>query len=467
MNKQIIINNNNKPVGIKSIFSIQKFSFLLLVLPYLGSHFTDLVFSPFFNYKNGIFLIIALIAIDLIARLIISKFHYKEKYIIISFITITILFFYGFTLVNPIHLFLQNKLNFIVREKIIFLTISLLLIGIQVISLKKKINLKIFNSFLLILFIMTILNSIQKNDFSNKEITNTKNNYHFLNIQASSKPVILIIVDEYNSPDNLFKLKKDSTVYNLDRYLKMKSWETKTNSISHNASTVHSLGSIFNYNISNDSNYTNEKMEDVVVSKLFKSQLIDSLKSKGVSVKNYGIFDIGENKYMSRLYLYPRNFFENFLLYTSFMSEKSKTGSFQYKYIVNPPLYIQDHNRYILNQLPSKLNESIIDSKTFIYIHLYMPHNPFNLEPEFYNKEVGNFNRYFAFWKFTNNKLKFFLDSLTKENKYRIILTGDHGFRSAETNPFQTYTAFYGFEKNIAIKMESVQDLGILINQSY
>jgi hypothetical protein len=149
------------------------------------------------------------------------------------------------------------------------------------------------------------------------------------------------------------------------------------------------------------------------------------------------------------------------------MSEKAKTGSFQFKYIKNPPLYIQDHNRFILNKLPKTLNKKIINNNSFVYIHLYMPHNPFNLEPEFYNKEIGNFERYLAFWKFTNSKLKQFLSELNRENKYRVIITGDHGFRTPNTNANRTFTAYYGFEKNISKKIESVQDLGILINQSY
>ena len=149
------------------------------------------------------------------------------------------------------------------------------------------------------------------------------------------------------------------------------------------------------------------------------------------------------------------------------MSEKAKTGSFQFKYIKSPPLYIQDHNRFILNELPKTLNKKNMNNSSFVYIHLYMHHNQFKLEPEFYNKETDNFKRYLAFWKFTNSKLRKFLGELNKENKYRVILTGDHGFRSSNTSANKTFTAYYGFEKNISKKIESVQDLGILINQSY
>ena len=52
-----------------------------------------------------------------------------------------------------------------------------------------------------------------------------------------------------------------------------------------------------------------------------------------------------------------------------------------------------------------------------------------------------------------------------KENKYRIILTGDHGYRGDDRiNPQNTFTALYGFDKADVDKIKSVQDLGSLIN---
>jgi hypothetical protein len=56
------------------------------------------------------------------------------------------------------------------------------------------------------------------------------------------------------------------------------------------------------------------------------------------------------------------------------------------------------------------------------------------------------------------------LTTLIKENKFRIILTGDHGYRGDNRiNPHYTFAAFYGFDQVSIDKIQSVQDLGSLI----
>jgi hypothetical protein len=96
-----------------------------------------------------------------------------------------------------------------------------------------------------------------------------------------------------------------------------------------------------------------------------------------------------------------------------------------------------------------------------------MPHNPFNLAPEFTNPETDNFKRYVAYWKFTNQKLQALLSELNKGNKYRIILTGDHGLRESITNSHLSFSAYYGFERYELDKIGSVQDISSLINVSF
>jgi hypothetical protein len=96
-----------------------------------------------------------------------------------------------------------------------------------------------------------------------------------------------------------------------------------------------------------------------------------------------------------------------------------------------------------------------------------MPHNPFSLAPEFSNPETDNLKRYIAYWKFTNQKLQSLLSKLNSANKYRIILTGDHGLRESITNPHHSFSAYYGFEGYDLDKIRSVQDIGSLINSSY
>jgi hypothetical protein len=58
-----------------------------------------------------------------------------------------------------------------------------------------------------------------------------------------------------------------------------------------------------------------------------------------------------------------------------------------------------------------------------------------------------------------------FIKSLQQTEKYRIILTGDHGYRDDfRILPIYTATAFYGFDEKDVEKIKSVQDLGALIN---
>jgi len=49
-----------------------------------------------------------------------------------------------------------------------------------------------------------------------------------------------------------------------------------------------------------------------------------------------------------------------------------------------------------------------------------------------------------------------------------VIISGDHGFRGAKAiDPYQTLTAFYGFDKADVDQVHSVQDIGSLIEGSF
>jgi hypothetical protein len=97
-----------------------------------------------------------------------------------------------------------------------------------------------------------------------------------------------------------------------------------------------------------------------------------------------------------------------------------------------------------------------------------MPHAPMEFGSEFLYRTEDNLVNYKAFWDFTNKKINILLKQLIKSGKYRIILTGDHGYRGDKRiNPHYTFTAFYGFNQASINKIESVQDLGSLINASF
>lgn len=503
-------------------FNIHKASFLIIILPYLGANIISLSGSPFFSVFNLVLLLLALLAIEvitswaieLISERIKSKDGQKEstiqieKILSILLVTITIEFFYGFTLNIPLHHITKWIFNTELREKVLLIIALFILVGLQIVFLRKRLSYKALNIFMIILTVIALGSSVSKRPTAIEPLNSIKNNYQLITrnhqntknveigkdieigkevalAQANNKrngnldietikPVILIIVDEYNSPENLFQLTKDSSIYSFNQWLQQKGWKTKTNAYSYELSTIHSMSSMFNFNLSRDRNndtkissYSKQNEEKIVLSKLFHAALSDSLTKKGVSIYNYGIFDLGTTQYKSRLYLYPRNFVEAFLLHSSYLAEKTKTGSFQAKYVKNPPSYISDHNKDLLENLPRHLVQEQINNKAFVYVHLYMPHNPFSLEPEFSNPETDNFKRYLAYWNFTNKKLEALLSQLTKENKYRIILTGDHGLRGSITNAHASFSAYYGFDNFDLGKVKSVQDNGSLINSSF
>ena len=452
----------------EQIINVEKASFLLIVLPYLGANLISLSNSPFFSYANLALLFLVLISIELISKWSIHTFNTYKKLLSILLVTISIEFFYGFALNIPLHTITQKLFSVDLREKILLIIALVFIVGLQLLFTRKKFTYKALNIFLIILTIIAISSSISKKPSQAIPLDSIQSNYQSIaHGPQKIKPVILIIVDEYNSPDNLFQLTKDSSIYNFNNWLIEKSWQTKTTAYSHELSTIHSLSSLFNFNLSKQKNYSAQSEEKIVVSKLYHAALADSLAKKGVAVYNYGIFDLGNTKPKSRLYLYPRNFIEAFLLHSTYLAEKTKTGSFQTKYLKNPPSYISDHNIDILNHLPSRLEEEKLPNKAFVYVHLYMPHNPFSLAPEFTNPETDNFKLYISYWKFTNQKLQALLLELNKGNKYRIILTGDHGLRESITNPHHSFSAYYGFEGYDLNKIRSVQDIGSLINSAY
>jgi hypothetical protein len=108
-----------------------------------------------------------------------------------------------------------------------------------------------------------------------------------------------------------------------------------------------------------------------------------------------------------------------------------------------------------------------LDKNSFIYVHLMMPHYPFTFEDEFLEKE-NNLDNYIKYWNFVNNKL---LEVLKDSDltDYKIVITGDHGYRKYPDiiDPYQTFGAFYGFDKENLKKIENVQDIGFLISNNF
>ena len=301
-----------------------------------------------------------------------------------------------------------------------------------------------------------------------KNINNLKSNFKNISIENKQlKPVFLIITDEYSSPDELYKIIKDSSLYQFSNNLKRKGWIVNNRAFSNEISTIHSLSSLFNFNLSNSIKYSDFSVFDVGPNKLIKATLHDSLVSKNVKIINYGIFNLGNSQPFSDLFVYPKNFFSQFLNKSCYYYIKLNIDAGNLNGFSKATYPMEPHNRFIFNSMVKKI-KSNKQNNFFVYSHLYMPHDPMKYYSEFKLPINSNTNSYISYWKFTNDKLVKLLSVLTRENNYRIILSGDHGYRGDKRiNSNQTFMAFYGFEEKDLTNIHSVQDLGSLINACY
>jgi len=473
---------NKKNTG--TLWDLNRASFLMVVLPYVGFNWRELYESPYYSLGEAGLVIMVLIVIELAFTHFVKKMGKYEKLLSVLFICFAILFFYGNDIVVPIYQYLTKSLQIYIKEKVLFLILAGLLVFIFHYLLAKKNLWKVFNIFLGIYFLVNIFSSRNLNIAIIPPIDSIQNGYKHIseyfesnnndnkngneNNNEGQKPIVLIVLDEYSSPDELYKIVKDSSVYYFSNTLKNKGWEVRNRSYTYESSTIHSISSLFNFNLSKDSLYDKQNTQTIVSKKMLKAALLDSLSNKVVAFNNYGIFHIGNTQPITQLYLYPTSFAEHFLIRTTYAEEKNKSGNFKFKNLIKSYGNIFEHNAYILNNLPTILRENK-NKKSFAYVHLFIPHAPFYYGEEFPVKHVINFENYFLFWKFTNTKMEALLDSINKKGDYRIILTGDHGYRRNEhkENYHYSFTAFRGFDSLALKQIESIQDIGLLINAGF
>lgn len=429
-------------------------SVTLITLPYLISCGKEFYNSDHFSLNISILLISSLLLTDLIINKIIKK--YVSNYIVYLLIICYIIILYGLYL-SPLVLKL-NDVGLNIRGR------NLIVISLFTLSILPKIfpkilngNFYIFNSFILIFSCTLILGKVK--NYSSINENNFKNTYHPILRNKSSKPILLLITDEYSSPSELYKITKDSSLFNFTNKLKLDGWKTINASYSQEISTIHSLSSIFNYNLSNNLNYSVESIDNIGSKYLQKCELYNQSILNDIQIINFGIFQIGQSIQFSRLYYYPENFIELLLMYTIIPQIVQNTGGLELQGVNQNYYPMVHHNKYILDNMNDSLIK--IQKNHIVYAHLYMPHGPHIYFDEFKFRSES-IDSYISFWKFTNNKLYSLINKLKKS--YKIILTGDHGYRhDRRINPHVTYTAYYGFNDNEVKRIHFVQDVGNLL----
>lgn len=450
----------------KEVFSLSIPSLIVIVLPYLGLHWSVISQSVYFsNFILALFILLLIPFQIFFAKLFMSR-NTLLQILSVGLLSATILFFYGINLVD-IYFRWQIKAyhHQVVRNRIPFTIFFILLFLLEffIFSRKRKLFF-VQNTFFMVLLAVSIATLIFSSPhFKTTDYFKSDFKKEIQPIDSINKPILLIISDEYNSPDGLYRIFKDSSIYNYSKHLKSKGWIVRNSSYSHEISTIHSLSSLFNFNLSTDPNFAEINVNTIGPKKIMQSALNDSLTKKHINIVNFGIFDFGNTQPLTRLYYFPKSFLEELLRFTAFPLLSSNTDGFKAHGIKNNFFIESEHNRIILNSLIDT-TQKLKNKLSFFYVHLYMPHAPLVYMPEF-SYRVTELDNYLAFWKFTNSKLQTLLDPIVAENKFRIILTGDHGYRkSGKIDPRNSFTAFYGFDQKDVDQLKSVQDIGSLVN---
>lgn len=447
----------------------ERISFLILVLPYLAFSIPIFTESPFFSLPKFLLTLVVIILIDVLVKMFLKRYPGATLWVSLFIYSSILLFLYSPYIILPTIYFIQRHFHTVhVRGRMLTIILFALIVLLVLITYKKRIAFNYFiNIFMLILFTLNVFTNTNEQLHRKKhQIVSSPSDadIHFNTDSLSPKPVILIITDEYSSPDELYNQFRDSSLYDFSRELTRTGWIVRNRSLSNETSTIHSLSSLFNFNLSESGDYKRSSISAASLN-LLHCKLGDSLERKNIGIVNFGILDFNRSEPLSRLYPYPKNYHE-VLFYNSALTvvyqntESMKPAGFGENFNA-----IANHNKKILETLPDSL-QKLTSNNYFIYAHLLMPHTPYMYFNEF--SQPRNTAGYVAYWKFTNNKVLQFLNELLQSHQYRIILTGDHGDREdPKINPNYTATAFYGFDTKDVEKIKTVQDLGVLINAYY
>lgn len=453
----------------------KRYFIVLFTLPYVLDLFGDFIFSKALPNETSLvlefsLLFVTIFLIDIIYQKAnrVVKAHFSLNLDLVIFPSI-IIFLYSYII--DFLLEYLNKLTFKIFEINHYYAFLLIWI-LNYLLFKYVFNqfalTKIINLILVVICLAFILKSIL-NSKKATELSTTKQNQIYLNSAKSNtnNTVVLIILDEYESPNELYNITKDSSVFELSNFLKKNNWTLNNNSFSQNLITVNSISSIFNYNFKQ---LDKELLFRFSLNKLDNSELISDLKTKKVKVINYGIFNLGNQKALIPIYF---NLFATETIQTNFIK------AFFTKTILSNLLnniYNENdkqisHNSYLAENIHKLVSPA--NKNTLYYFHLLMPHFPYNYKSKRYiyhsPLKLNGLDSYVNYYKFTNKLIIKQLQQLKYMTKYKIIITGDHGYREIpdKISPKLTSTYYFGYNIDQTSKIKSVQDIGSLIYASF
>jgi hypothetical protein len=226
----------------------------------------------------------------------------------------------------------------------------------------------------------------------------------------------LIVLDEYQDPLSIAKYIPPNKAFQFDKYLKAEGWTTKPTFQTFEAGTIHSISSMFNYNLSkNQSNYRHTSIF-FADSTLRSAQLIKNLEEKNINFFNYSFFRVGNKPEWFKLYSLPKSFIELFLQISLFPKMEIATYGYNPKNFKISYSASSYYNQNLLLEMKAILNSGRKNS--FYYTHLYMPHSPiiFGKEMNSLKYDVSNYADY---WQFVNQKSMDLLDNTSYRNKIK------------------------------------------------
>lgn len=449
--------------SLRALLRLDQVSVLILVLPYVAFSISLFRESPFFSFPKFLLTLSIFLFLDVAVKLFLKRFKGASLWVSLLLYSGILLLFYSPFLLIPVQNFIEDHFSgTLIRGRVLFVILSLLILLFVFLTRKKNSSFNYFiNAFMLILFVVSLSGSILKSRKHPVVPAKDLSGIRFDIRDSVLKPVILIITDEYSSPDELYTLFPDSSIYDFSNGLKQAGWVVRNRSYSYETSTIHSMSSMFNFNLSEGKEYRKASLTTTSMNMLY-SRLGDSLERKNIDIINFGIFDINKSRPFSRLYPYPKSYSEVLFYNSALTIINQNTGSMNQDGFKENFIAMASHNKRIFEGLTDSL-QRLSANNHFVYVHLLMPHSPFVYYDEI-NKPRSTAN-YLAYWRFANRKVQGLLDKLLQSNKYRIIVTGDHGYRGEpKINAQYTATAFWGFRAEDIEQTKSVQDLGILIN---
>ena len=458
--------------------TVVRYYLALLALPYLS-----IVCESFYAFLVSLLLLLLLGLFDIIFE----KGNYVWKHIYLVIFISLFVFLYTSTIQDVIQFikdeFFLNSLQ--IRLRHIYLILIPFIFATYYITNHKKMYSIFSISMIIFLFVSSIQHVLKRYEIQRNFELVGNDVFNQFESNYDRKKTILLIFDAYSSPEEVSKLDSNQDTEQLVHYLESNDWIVKREFPSLEGSTFNSVPSIFNYNLSDTLNprpYFGDYDKTFYYETRGTSKLIKDLESKKINIKNYGMLNLkGVNEDDSLDVRFPVDtgpFAYKFSNIKSFVPFK--------KYIENSEILFMFFGKSMFSQiftnvLPfearfpannkklfSLLNKEEFKKNDFFVYHFVMPHAPFSYFDEFVHEDGDGIDlQYAKFWQFTNSKIINFLDSLNYDN-YRIIITGDHGYRkNFKVDRLNTFSAFYGFNKEDVDEVKYVQDIGSLINHSF